>query len=312
MRYTNFIEDGIWLKGNLHTHTTNSDGELPPERVVEEYRARGYQFLCLSDHNIFTAYPQFNEKDKFVMIPGFELSLPNDKSPEKVMHVSVFSKTDVYDFEQDEEFEIKDPEVGMEFLRKHAKNNILCLNHPYWSALEWDEIIGLPGITHMEVYNHASEWLDLLGNDAREWDALMRKDKFFWGLATDDSHNGYVHRDGWPFHLIENDSFGGFIVVKAKSFTQEGIIEAMETGSFYGSMGPEIYDFYVEDGEAVVKCSPCERVCLMGNRGKVMRALGVDLMEARIPLKGGEKYVRVQCVDKQGRIAFSNPIFLEK
>lgn len=62
MKFTNFIEDGIWLKGNLHTHTTNSDGELPPERVVRAYRERGYQFLCLSDHNIFTAYPQFNER----------------------------------------------------------------------------------------------------------------------------------------------------------------------------------------------------------------------------------------------------------
>ena len=99
-------------------------------------------------------------------------------------------------------------------------------------------------------------------------------------------------------------------MVKAKSFTQEGIIEAVDTGSFYASMGPEIHDFYVEDGEAVVKCSPCERICLSGNRGKVMRALGVDLMEGRIPLKGNETFVRVQCVDKYGHIAYSNPIFL--
>ena len=98
MKFTNFIEDGIWLKGNLHTHTTNSDGELPPERVVRAYRERGYQFLCLSDHNIFTAYPQFNEKDKFVMIPGFELSIHNDKSPEKVMHVNVMGRNSTYDF----------------------------------------------------------------------------------------------------------------------------------------------------------------------------------------------------------------------
>lgn len=175
MKFTNFIEDGIWLKGNLHTHTTNSDGELPPERVVRAYRERGYQFLCLSDHNIFTAYPQFNEKDKFVMIPGFELSIHNDKSPEKVMHVNVMSRNSTYDFEQDEEFDIPDPEDGLAFLRNHAKNNILMLNHPYWSALEWDEIIDLPGITCMEVYNHASEWLDLLGDDAREWDALLKK-----------------------------------------------------------------------------------------------------------------------------------------
>ena len=124
MKFTNFIEDGIWLKGNLHTHTTNSDGELPPERVVRAYRERGYQFLCLSDHNIFTAYPQFNEKDKFVMIPGFELSIHNDKSPEKVMHVNVMSRNSTYDFEQDEEFDIPDPEDGLAFLRNHAENNI--------------------------------------------------------------------------------------------------------------------------------------------------------------------------------------------
>lgn len=312
MKLTTLIDDGIWLKGNLHTHTTNSDGELPPEKVVNAYKERGYQFLCLSDHNIFTAYPQFNEKDKFLMIPGVEMSLRIPSAPERGMHVSVFSKySDHFDFEQDEMFDIKTKEETLEFLKKHEKNNILVLNHPYWNAMEWDEIVDIPCITCMEIYNHASEWLDLLGNDVREWDALLRRGKKLWGLATDDSHNGYVHRDGWPFHLIENDSFGGFIVVKAKDFTHESIIEAIETGSFYASQGPEIRDFYVEDGVAVIRCSPCERICLTANNGKVMRALGVDLMEARIPLKGGEMYVRAQCVDKSGRIAFSMPIFIE-
>ncbi len=310
MRLTTFIEDGIWLKGNLHAHSTNSDGELPPEQVAREYKNRGYQFLCLSDHNIFTAYPQLNEEGRFLMIPGFEASLRNDRSPEKGMHVNVIARNQSYDFRQDEEFDIRTPEESLAFLKAHEKNNILMLNHPYWSSLEWDEIIELPGITCMEIYNHASEWLDLLGDDVREWDALLKKGRKLWGLATDDSHNGYVHRDGWPFHLIENDSFGGFIVVKAKEFTQEGIIEAIDTGSFYSSMGPEIYDFYVEDGKAGVKCSPCERICLTGNHGKVMRALGVDLMGGEIALKGNEEWVRVQCVDKYGKIAFSNPIYL--
>lgn len=310
MKLTNFIDDGLWLKGNLHAHTKNSDGELPPERVARAYKERGYQFLCLSDHDIFTAYPQFNEPGRFLMIPGFELTLRNDQSPEKVMHVNVLSKTGSYDFKQDQTFSLKTPKEGMAFLKRHAKNNLLMLNHPYWSALEWDEIINLPGITCMEIYNHASEWLDLLGDDARVWDALLKKGRRLWGLATDDSHNGYVHRDGWPFHLLENDSFGGFIVVKAREFTQEAIIEAIETGSFYASMGPSIYDFYVADGTAVVKCSPCERICLSGNSGKIMRALGVDLMEGKIPLKGNETFIRVQCVDKYGKIAYSNPIFL--
>lgn len=41
-----------WLKGNTHTHTIWSDGDAPPEQVVEYYNERGYDFLCLSEHNI--------------------------------------------------------------------------------------------------------------------------------------------------------------------------------------------------------------------------------------------------------------------
>ncbi len=41
-----------WFKGNTHTHTLWSDGDAAPEISVKWYRDRGYQFLCLSDHNI--------------------------------------------------------------------------------------------------------------------------------------------------------------------------------------------------------------------------------------------------------------------
>ena len=43
-----------WLKGKLHTHTLWSDGDAPPETVVNWYRQNKYQFLALSDHNILS------------------------------------------------------------------------------------------------------------------------------------------------------------------------------------------------------------------------------------------------------------------
>ena len=43
-----------WFKGNLHTHTTNSDGDTPPEHVAEWYLENGYDWLCLTDHNHLT------------------------------------------------------------------------------------------------------------------------------------------------------------------------------------------------------------------------------------------------------------------
>lgn len=41
-----------WYKGNLHTHSYWSDGDEFPEVILDWYKARDYQFIALSDHNI--------------------------------------------------------------------------------------------------------------------------------------------------------------------------------------------------------------------------------------------------------------------
>ena len=45
-----FAAPGTFFRGNLHTHTTASDGDFPAEEVVRRYQDQGYDFLCLSDH----------------------------------------------------------------------------------------------------------------------------------------------------------------------------------------------------------------------------------------------------------------------
>jgi hypothetical protein len=39
------------LRGNLHAHTTFSDGIRSPADLVEEYETRGYDFLAITDHD---------------------------------------------------------------------------------------------------------------------------------------------------------------------------------------------------------------------------------------------------------------------
>ena len=41
-----------WWRGNTHTHTLWSDGDQAPEMVAAGYKAAGYHFLVLSDHNV--------------------------------------------------------------------------------------------------------------------------------------------------------------------------------------------------------------------------------------------------------------------
>ena len=45
-----FEIEGKWFKGNLHMHTTNSDGRLDPDSARAEYGSRGFDFIALTDH----------------------------------------------------------------------------------------------------------------------------------------------------------------------------------------------------------------------------------------------------------------------
>lgn len=49
---SNVAAPRFW-KGNTHTHTLWSDGDAAPESVAKWYKDHGYNFLVLSDHNIF-------------------------------------------------------------------------------------------------------------------------------------------------------------------------------------------------------------------------------------------------------------------
>src|SRR5438552_2278125 len=65
-----------WFKGNLHTHTINSDGDSPPYDVMAWYKRNGYQFLAITDHNTFTdpALYDTNPNDNFLLIGAEEVT----------------------------------------------------------------------------------------------------------------------------------------------------------------------------------------------------------------------------------------------
>lgn len=46
-----------WYRGNLHMHTYWSDGRIFPEQAIDIYKKLGYDFLGVSDHNVFADDP---------------------------------------------------------------------------------------------------------------------------------------------------------------------------------------------------------------------------------------------------------------
>ena len=130
------------------------------------------------------------------------------------------------------------------------------------------------------------------------WDELLGQGQLIYAVATDDGHPMYQHCKGWVMVNAENN-------VKS-------ILSALKKGEFYSSCGPEIYDFYVEDGKVHIECSPVCKVRLHsdGHATKMKVAGDERITTAEINLdKFPYNYVRVSVVDEDGKMAWTNPIF---
>ncbi len=80
-----------WFKGNLHTHTINSDGDSTPDDVARWYKEHRYNFLVLTDHNFLTEPEGLNSifaaRNKFLLIPGEEVTAKHEEKP---IHINAF------------------------------------------------------------------------------------------------------------------------------------------------------------------------------------------------------------------------------
>lgn len=63
-----------------------------------------------------------------------------------------------------------------------------------------------------------------------------------------------------------------------------------------------------------MECSPVERVNFVCgnyiNAGTTIIGKNEMLTYAKFQLKGNESYIRAECIDKYGKTAWTNPIFL--
>lgn len=297
-----------FLKGGLHTHTTRSDGRLTPEETLHYVAKHGYDFLSLTDHQIYN-FCDYAPDAGVLIIPGMEHSNHLESgSGFRCIHTVCIGPeiTDGNGFQQDQKFpygEARDSVAYQPFLDYlHANNNMTILCHPQWSSTSAKYFDQQQGNFAMEIYNSGCDIENDCDNDAAYWDEILGQGKRWYGVATDDAHR--LH------HLCK-----GWIMVKAERSVR-AILEALKNGAFYSSCGPEIYDFYVENGKAVIKCSAASRIRLHSDMHptRMIESAEGDLTWAEFEIcnrpDGPYDYVRISVVDKDGKKAWTNPIFL--
>ncbi len=81
--------------GDLHMHTTGSDGRQKPEVVCANYRRYGYDFMVISDHCRY--YPSLDAlafyrgvPTELTIVPGEEVHLPDVKGHHNAVHIVNF------------------------------------------------------------------------------------------------------------------------------------------------------------------------------------------------------------------------------
>lgn len=301
MKKRTLYADGVYKKGNLHTHSTRSDGVNTTAEIAAHYREEGYDFLAITDHWVYGTNQELN-RDDFLLFPGTELDieLPGRKD-HHIVGIGLPETNripDGYTFEKErQDITLTTPERIIEYFGQ--RGNITIYAHPYWSKVDSAEIKYLQGLSGMEIYNHCSEYYGNNGNSETYFDHFLFVRNKTYCFATDDAHD------------LKKNSLGGFIMVKTRRFTHEGILQAILDGSFYASSGPLIRDFYVEGNRAVVACEPCEHIYfLTPHTGESYHDEEKGMTEAEFQLKGDEEYVRVVLKDAKGRKAWTQPIWL--
>ncbi len=293
-----FSAPGRFWRGNLHGHSTMSDGKISPEDVVRRYHQAGYDFICLSDHFMERyGYPVTDtrpyRRNDFTTLLGAEVHAPATGQGDLWHLVAAGLPEDFAGLQPGED--------GPALARRCAEAGaFVALAHPHWSELTLEDALSIDAADAVEIYNHKSANDVDRGDGTYLWDALLHAGKRPTAIASDDSH--------WN----EADAFAGWVMVKAEANTPEALLAALKEGLNYSSQGPQIHDVRREGDELVIACSPAQAIILAGRLGWRRRVIGSGLTEARLPLEPGSGgFRRLTVRDAYGRRAWTNPLWFD-
>jgi hypothetical protein len=286
-----FQAEGEWLKGNLHTHTTLSDGRLPPQERVAQYEARGYDFLALTDHYQL-ADPEALSTNGLIVIRGIEIGAEQPLGGQNAHVVGL-------DVPADFQTPTQHVQTVIDAINAAGGKAIIC--HPYWCGHSIKHLELFTDFLGIEIFN--TTCLRGIGKGASvvQWDDLLAQGKAVLGFAVDDAHGE------------TRDAFQGWIVARSSERSTEAVMDAIARGRFYSSCGPTFGAVELDGDRIFVRTSPVASISfiLRGPHGRhIFNEDGAPVTEAEFVLQRAERYLRVECTDLSGRCAWTNPLVL--
>jgi predicted metal-dependent phosphoesterase TrpH len=299
-----FSLPGRFWRGNIHLHSTLSDGKLPMDEVVGRYKAAGYDFVALTDHFVeHYKWPIADTRhlrgNDFTTILGAEVHAPVTSAGELWHIVAAGLPLDFAPAAKGE----TGPQLAKRAMEAGA---FVAIAHPAWSRYTIEDGRALSFAHAVEIYNHGCATENDLGEGAYLWDQLLNEGHRLSAIATDDAH----------FHTA--DHFGGWVHVKSESLDPDDLLRALKNGHHYSSQGPLLHDIRLDGKQIEIETSPVDVITVVcGNsrtcvrHGKAITSASFDLskLDKGWLLEKKSPWFRVVAIDHAGKRAWSNPIW---
>ena len=289
-------------KGQLHSHSTRSDGSSTPQVVITNYRNDGYDFMSLTDHMANYNDPNDSTRNLLItqnpgvtgilFIPGAEQMTTNSGKRPHVGNVN--ARTPETNTAIDAQALITNIQ---------AVNGIAILNHPHWpggaTGDTWpaDNIGSINGYTGIEIFN------SMLNQNAEDiWDTVLTRGIKTWGIAADDCHSqtSPVCRTA-------------YVRVFANTLSIDEVINSIKIGNFYSGYTPngktDIQLTITVSGNTISANTNIAATIEFIGSGGTIKKKETNKTSASYAPTGTEKYIRIRATNGESK-AWSNPLFI--
>ncbi|GAC1534285.1 MAG: CehA/McbA family metallohydrolase [Herpetosiphon sp.] len=179
-----------WYRGELHCHTTYSDGTSSPAEVVATAREQGLDFLAITDHNTTSHLRALHTlaPHDLLMIPGIEVTTFRG-------HWNVWGLSEWVDFRGVEPSQMR---AAMEWAR--SRGGLISCNHPKPFGPPWENTT-VEDYDCVEICNGPWPTNEVA---LAFWDAQLRRGRRVTAVGGSDMHRltGHRHHLGEPTNWV--------------------------------------------------------------------------------------------------------------
>ena len=317
-----------WYRGDLQSHTHHSDGTGSLHDLAAAARARGLDFVAVTEHNTVSHLPHLAQVggDDLLLIPGEEIT-------------TYYGHANAWGIQGWQEFRCRDDATMARIMEAvHAAGALVSVNHPKDDGSPWEYSPHLP-------FDCVEAWQGMWASNNHQslafWDRLLRQGRRVVAVGGSDKHVKPFQGEPAPYDLGTPTTW-----VYADELSTAGILRGIRAGHAFisaGPQGPELYLSADADEDGVYESMMGDEILLpagqrIGLRASVANGGGLtlrivsasDVEEIAVESDDfstcwegraeGKTFYRLELVEPAGgeiahpaaahRLALSNPIYV--